>query len=42
MSAGPSRQLSPEEEELGKKREKLAVLQAELGERELFLTNLRF
>jgi sulfur relay (sulfurtransferase) DsrC/TusE family protein len=33
--------LSPEEEELAKKREELALLQAELAERELFLTNLR-
>jgi hypothetical protein len=31
----------PPEEELAKKREELALLQAELAERELFLTNLR-
>jgi len=35
------RPLSPEEEELARKREELALLQAELAERELFLTNLR-
>jgi sulfur relay (sulfurtransferase) DsrC/TusE family protein len=35
------RQVPPEEEELAKKREELALLQAELAERELFLTNLR-
>ena len=35
------RRISPEEEELAKKREELALLQAELAERELFLTNLR-
>ena len=35
------RRVSPEEEELAKKRDELALLQAELGERELFLTNLR-
>ena len=33
--------LSPEEEELARKREELALLQAELAGRELFLTNLR-
>lgn len=33
--------LSPEEEELAKKREELALLQAELAERELYLTDLR-
>lgn len=33
--------LSPEEEELAKKRGELALLQAELAERELYLTNLR-
>jgi DnaJ-domain-containing protein 1 len=32
---------SPEEEELGRKREELAQLNARLAERELFLTNLR-
>jgi hypothetical protein len=36
-----TRRLSAEEEELAKKREELALLQAELAERELFLTNLR-
>src|SRR5271157_2804025 len=35
------RRLSPEEEELARKREELAVLQAELADHELFLTNLR-
>ncbi len=35
------RRISPEEEELAKKREELSLLQAELAERELFLTNLR-
>jgi peptidoglycan hydrolase CwlO-like protein len=35
------RRVSPEEEELARKREELAQLQAELAERELFLTNLR-
>jgi hypothetical protein len=35
------RRVSPEEEELAKKREELAQLQAQLAERELFLTNLR-
>src|SRR5260370_24967883 len=32
---------SPEKEELGRKREELALLKARLAERELFLTNLR-
>jgi DnaJ-domain-containing protein 1 len=32
---------SPEKEELGRKREELALLQARLAERELFLTNLQ-
>src|SRR5450755_4543151 len=32
---------SPEEEELARKREELALLQARLAERELFLTDLR-
>jgi DnaJ-domain-containing protein 1 len=36
-----ARRTSPEEEELARKREELALLQAELAERELFLTNLR-
>src|SRR5271157_3136022 len=36
-----ARRTSPEEEELVQKREELALLQAELAERELFLTNLR-
>jgi hypothetical protein len=31
----------PEEEELARKREELALLQARLAERELFLTNLQ-
>jgi hypothetical protein len=35
------RRLSPEEEELARKREELAMLQAELAERELSLTNVR-
>jgi hypothetical protein len=35
------RRVSPEEEELAKKRDELALLQTELAERELFLTNLR-
>jgi hypothetical protein len=33
--------LSPEEEELAKKREELAILQAELADRELYLADLR-
>jgi hypothetical protein len=36
-----TRRVSPEEEELAKKREELALLQAELADRELFLTDLR-
>ena len=41
MSTEIAHPLSPEEEELARKREELALLQAELAERELFLTNLR-
>src|SRR5271166_6488067 len=41
MSTEIVHRLSPEEEELAKKREELALLQAQLAERELFLTNLR-
>jgi len=41
MKAQIVRRLSPEEEELARKREELALLQAELAERELDLTNLR-
>ena len=33
--------VSPEEEELARKREQLAILQGQLTERELFLANLR-
>ena len=35
------RRVSPEEEELAKKREELTLLQAKLADRELFLTDLR-
>ena len=35
-----ARRTSPEEEELARKREELALLQVELAERELFLTSL--
>ena len=41
MKSEIARRTSPEEEELARKREELALLQAELAERELFLTNLR-
>jgi hypothetical protein len=41
MNAEIVRRLSPEEEELGKKRDELALLQSELAERELYLANLR-
>ena len=41
MSTAINRRMSPEEEELAKKREELALLQAKLADRELFLTNLR-
>src|SRR5271157_3314892 len=41
MSAETVRRMSPEEEELAKKREELALLQADLADRELYLTNLR-
>jgi hypothetical protein len=41
MNAEIIRRLSPEEEELAKKRNELALLQTELAERELDLANLR-
>jgi len=41
MSAETVRRMSPEEEELAKKRDELALLQADLADRELYLTNLR-
>jgi len=41
MQTDIARRMSPEEEELAKKREELARLQAKLADRELFLTNLR-
>ncbi len=41
MSAETVRRVSPEEEELAKKREEFALLQSELADRELYLTNLR-
>lgn len=41
MNADIIRRLSPEEEELAKKRNELALLQTELAERELDLANLR-
>jgi septal ring factor EnvC (AmiA/AmiB activator) len=41
MNAEIVRHISPEEQDLARKREELAVLQVELTDRELFLTNLR-
>jgi hypothetical protein len=41
MSSEIVRRLSPEEEELAKKRRELAILQAELTDREVILANLR-
>jgi hypothetical protein len=41
MHTGITRRVSPEEEELANKREELALLQAELADRELLLINLR-
>ena len=41
MSAETVRRVSPEEEELAKKRGELALLQTDLADRELYLTNLR-
>jgi hypothetical protein len=41
VTKGLVRRLSPEEEELAKKRDELALLQAQLAERELYLANLR-
>ena len=41
MTIEIARRTCPEEEKLARKREELALLQAELAERELFLTNLR-
>src|SRR5712691_7266667 len=41
MNSHIARKTSPEEEELARKREELALLQATLAERELFLTNLK-
>lgn len=41
MSPETVRRVSPEEEELAKKREELALLQSDLADRELYLTNLR-
>ena len=40
MSAETVRRVSPEEEELAKKREEFALLQSELADRELYLTDL--
>ncbi len=41
MTTGIERRLSPEEEELSKKRDELALLRVQLAERELCLANLR-
>ena len=41
MNSEIVRHLSPEEQELARKRQELTILQAELTDRELFLTNLR-
>lgn len=41
MTTGIARRLSPEEEELAKKRDELGLLQVQLAERELYLTDLR-
>ncbi len=41
MNSKIARRSSPEEEELARKREELALLQTELADRELFLANLR-
>ena len=41
MTIGIERRLSPEEEELAKKRDELGLLQVQLAERELHLANLR-
>ena len=41
MTTGIERRLSPEEEELSKKRDELALLEAQLTERELYLANRR-
>jgi DNA-binding SARP family transcriptional activator len=41
MNSEIVRHLSPEEQELARKREELTILQAELIDRELFLANLR-
>lgn len=41
MTTGTTPRLSPEEEELAKKRDELALLQVQLAERELYLANRR-
>ena len=41
MKSEIARRLSPEEEELARKRDELALLQGELADRELYLANLR-